>query len=398
VPVGNYAITAVATDNDGATTTSAAATVHVLPGPTSQPFQGSAIAIPGVVEAENFNEGGEGSGYHDLTAGNSGGADRTAGVDIGPTAGGGGGFAVTSVNAGEWLAYGVNALESGVYTLQARVAGGDGVFHVEIDGMDVTGPMTVPNTGNLAAWQTFGMQGIPIQAGYHLMRVVFDTKGANGFVAMVNYFRWSVGTGNTPPSVTITAPASGASYGWPTTIVLTATAADADGSVAQVRFYDGATLVATDTASPYTASLANPVPGTHALTAVAVDNNGASTTSGVVSVEVVAPPPSAPFGGTAATIPALIEVENFDDGGEGTPYHDTTAGNSGGKYRQTDVDIEQTTDTGGGYSIGWIRAGEWLMYSVTAASDGDYAVEMRVASPGTGGKFHIEVDRVAATG
>src|SRR5262249_56055585 len=130
---------------------------------------------------------------------------------------------------------------------------------------------------------------------------------------------------------------------------------------------------------------------TQGLTAVAVENNGASTTSGVVSVEVVAPPPSAPFGGTAATIPALIEVENFDDGGEGIAYHDTTAGNSGGKYRQTDVDIEQTTDTGGGDSIGWIRAGEWVVYSVTAASDGDYAGAMRGASPGTGGKFHTEV-------
>lgn len=43
----------------------------------------------------------------------------------------------------------------------------------------------------------------------------------------------------------------------------------------------------------------------------------------------------------------------------GVAYDDATSGNSGGAYRSTDVDIEPTTDTGAGYSVGWTRAGEW---------------------------------------
>src|SRR5262249_8606076 len=77
------------------------------------------------------------------------------------------------------------------------------------------------------------------------------------------------------------------------------------------------------------------------------------------------PPPSAtPFGGTPRAIPGIVEAEEFDDGGEGIAYHDTTAGNKGGAFRATDVDIESTTDAGGGFDVGWTRPGEWLQYTV----------------------------------
>ena len=399
-PVGNYAITAVATDNDGATGTSAPTTLHVLPGPASLPFQGSPAVIPGVIEAENFNEGGEGVGYHDLTAGNSGGTYRQTDVDVQTTTDTTGGFAVTSVEGGEWLAYTISVVQSADYTFQARVAsaGIGGTFHVEVDGIDVTGPMSVPNTGGAQIWQTIGTQGIPLIAGDHILRFVADAKGSTGFVGNLNYLRLSVGTGNTPPSVTLTSPANGASYTWPATIALSATANDPDGSVARVSFYTGTTLIAADTTAPYTFSWTNALPGTHTITAVATDNSGATTTSGAAIIQVIAPPPSTPFGGTPAAIPGLIEAENFDDGGEGIAYHDTTTSNLGGRYRQTAVDIESTLDVGGGYSVGWISAGEWLMYTVSVNTAASYALEVRVASPGTGGTFHVEVDRIDATG
>ena len=58
------------------------------------------------------------------------------------------------------------------------------------------------------------------------------------------------------------------------------------------------------------------------------------------------------------------------EGGSGVAYLDTTAGNAGGKYRTTNVDIEGTVDTGGGYNVGWTRPGEWLKYSVTRGRHG----------------------------
>ncbi len=93
-----------------------------------------------------------------------------------------------------------------------------------------------------------------------------------------------------------------------------------------------------------------------------------------------------PFSGTPAPIPGQIDAANFDNGGEGVAYHDSSAGNSGGQYRQTDVDIEASSE--GGYDVGWTTAGEWLNYTVNVANAGSYSVQLRVASPG-GASLHI---------
>jgi hypothetical protein len=79
-------------------------------------------------------------------------------------------------------------------------------------------------------------------------------------------------------------------------------------------------------------------------------------------------------------VPGKIEAEGYDVGGEGVAYHDTTLGNEGGEYRSDDVDIQSTTDMGGGYNVGWIEEGEWLEYTLDVASTGLYDIQVRVAS------------------
>ena len=106
----------------------------------------------------------------------------------------------------------------------------------------------------------------------------------------------------------------------------------------------------------------------------------------------------APFGGSPTALPGTIQVENFDEGTAGVAYADSTAGNSGATYRSTDVDIEKTSDTGGGYDIGWVAAGEWLRYTVSIATAGAYDIDIRVACSHAGGTFHIEVDGTDVTG
>ncbi|WP_229794305.1 glycoside hydrolase family 19 protein [Arenicella chitinivorans] len=60
-------------------------------------------------------------------------------------------------------------------------------------------------------------------------------------------------------------------------------------------------------------------------------------------------------------------------------YYDTTPGNQGGAYRNDNVDIEGSTE--GGYNVGWIDTGEWLVYSnLVIPSTGQYKIRMRVAS------------------
>jgi beta-glucosidase len=98
-------------------------------------------------------------------------------------------------------------------------------------------------------------------------------------------------------------------------------------------------------------------------------------------------------------IPGQIEAEDYDTGGEGVAYHDTTPGNEGGHYRPLDaVDIQTTTDTYGGYNVGWIAAGEWLQYAVDVASDDEYDVQVRVASAALSATLHVEFDDADVTG
>ncbi len=105
----------------------------------------------------------------------------------------------------------------------------------------------------------------------------------------------------------------------------------------------------------------------------------------------------APYPGPSAhAIPGRIEAENYDSGGEGVAYHDTTSDNSGNQYRSEDVDIETCGE--GGYNVGWIAGGEWLEYTVYVATAGTYNIELRVASQTDGGNLHIEFDGDDVTG
>jgi hypothetical protein len=93
---------------------------------------------------------------------------------------------------------------------------------------------------------------------------------------------------NAPPQVALTSPAVGQSFAYGAPIPLAATASDADGSVAKVEFFAGATRLATDSSSPYAFTWSNAAVGTHAITARATDNLGTVTTSAPVSVTVTA--------------------------------------------------------------------------------------------------------------
>lgn len=97
-------------------------------------------------------------------------------------------------------------------------------------------------------------------------------------------------------------------------------------------------------------------------------------------------------------IPGRVQCESYMTGGQNVAYYDTTAGNQTGQYRNDDVDIEACTDAGGGYNVGYVAAGEWLNYRVNVTAAGNYRIDTRVASQGTGGTFHIEIDGVNVTG
>ena len=92
-------------------------------------------------------------------------------------------------------------------------------------------------------------------------------------------------TAGSAPVVSLTAPTT-TSFTAPASITITATATDADGTISNVKFYNGSTLLSTVTASPFSYTWANVAAGTYSVTAVATDNSGTSTTSTAKSVTV----------------------------------------------------------------------------------------------------------------
>ena len=145
------------------------------------PYTGTPIALPAMFEAENFDKGGEGVAYHDLTPGNVGGQYRTAeDVDIvASTDSAGGGYVIMNFQTGEWLAYTVNVAANGTYDLSVRVSHTDVTtpkLHMEVDGVDVTGPITVPETGSWDTFQWIGKTGVSLSAGKHVIKLVADAE------------------------------------------------------------------------------------------------------------------------------------------------------------------------------------------------------------------------------
>ena len=279
----------------------------------STPFGGTPVQLPGTVQAENFDEGGQFVAYFDTKAGNSGNIYRSTDVDIQLSSDSDGTYNLGWTKASEWLKYTVSVATTGTYTLETRVAqvGTGTTFHVEVDGVDRTGRIAVPDTGGWQTWQTITTTGIPMSAGVRVLRVVFDTA-ATGGAGNYNWFRFSL-AGTPPP----------------------------------------------------------PPP----------------------------PPTNLAFNGTPASLPGIEPAPNFDTGGEGVSYHDSSAGNAGGVYRSTDVDIATSNDlSGNGFYLGWARLGEWVKYTVDAQQSRNYAATVRVANLGSGAKFRLEVDGTDVTG
>jgi hypothetical protein len=103
--------------------------------------------------------------------------------------------------------------------------------------------------------------------------------------------------------------------------------------------------------------------------------------------------PQVPWDGSVMPLPGVVPAANYDTGGQGVAYGNSAVGNAGGSYRTDDVGIEPTTDTGGGYDVGYLNAGEWLEYTVNAPdSEATYSISARVASPSGGGQLRVRLD------
>ena len=245
------------------------------------PYGGTAAAVPGTVQAENYDTGGQGVAYSVGTAYGTADSYRSDGVDLEATTDTGGGYDLGWTGAGQWFNYTVDAASAGTYAVSLRLAAPtavtDGLHLANAAGTNLSGPVTVPATGGYQDWTTV-TANVTLTAGIQTLTLDQDNAGWN-----IDY--------------------------------LTFAAADA------------------------------------------------------------------PYGGTAAAVPGTVQAENYDTGGQGAAYSVTAVNGSADSYRSDGVDLEATTDSGGGYDLGWTGAGQWFKYTVDAAGAGSYTVGLRVAAP-----------------
>jgi len=142
--------------------------------------------VPGRIQAEDYDVGGQGEAYNDTESANVHGAYRSDGVDIEQSAGGG--YDVAEIRSGEWLEYTVSVEQAGTYDLTARVSSdaGGGALRVAVDGTDVTGTVDVPATGGWQSWTTVSATGIDLSAGEHVVRLTMEADLFN-----IDWFEFS---------------------------------------------------------------------------------------------------------------------------------------------------------------------------------------------------------------
>jgi hypothetical protein len=174
IPAGNYTLKIVA---ETAGFNLNYVEMSKAPSPATE-----AIALPGQFEAEDYRAGGPGVGHLDTTEGNHCGAYRGDDVDIQicddgqePC------YNVGWIRENEWLAYDVRVETTGSYTIILRAATihNDRGLRIELDGTNVTGSISLPNTGDWHEWIDVTSGPVTLAAGSYTLKVVAETGGFN---------------------------------------------------------------------------------------------------------------------------------------------------------------------------------------------------------------------------
>jgi len=203
---------------------------------------------------------------------------------------------------------------------------------------------------------------------YSLTAVATDNSGASTVSSPVSI------TVNNPPSVSVTASSPQDIPTAPAQFSINAEASDADGTISKVDFYQGTTLLATDSTSPYSYTWSNVAAGNYSITAKATDNLGGVTTSNVVGVSVNAKPNvslASPANGASFFAPALVSLN-------------ATASDSDGSISKVEFYQGSTlisTVTATPYSFNWsyVPAGTYTLTAKATDNNGASTISNSVS-------------------
>jgi hypothetical protein len=153
-----------------------------------QPFGGTPAAVPGTVQAANYDTGGQGVAYNATSVNGTANSYRSDGVDLEDTTdtqdatASGGAYDLGWTSAGQWFKYTVDAASAGTYTVSLRLASPAGVtdaLHIANSaGTSLSGAVTAPDTGGWQDWTTVTAT-VTLPAGDQTLTIDQDNAGWN---------------------------------------------------------------------------------------------------------------------------------------------------------------------------------------------------------------------------
>ena len=340
--------------------------------------------IPGVIYMSDYDLGRSGIAYYDVDsanyqqssgyfqAWNSGWVYRNDGVDIEKNTDtvNSNGFHIGFINKGEWINYTLIVSETGVYSMDARIASIEdgGEFLVEMDGEGVTRSLSIESSGAWDQFITQSFNGIFLEEGKQTLTIKFDGKKAFN-VSSLEFNK----TGNSSDIDFAILSATALMDGKSIQVLLnqnidkttlTSSLQDFSLSVNNEEITFTEIVSYDDKKRTFTLKLSSSISYNDQIKlnyfGQSVKNNNGSLLENFTLFKVVNNVPQ------LFNIPGIIQAEGY--------------------YNMYGVETEVTSDNGGGLNIGYTNPGDYVDYLVNVEADYEYNIKLRVAAESNSGR------------
>jgi hypothetical protein len=342
--------------------------------------------IPGVVYPSDFDMGVLNSAYYDTdvanyqvstgsyTSWNNGWVYRNDAVDLQETTDhvNTNGYNLGWLSTDEWIQYSVNVAAEAVYEVEVRVAsiGTEGKFHFQSGQADISMPSAVPNTGAWENWQTIKVTNVILTPSDHKIRFYVDNSGFN-----VGSFKF-VQTGSSTDlethylsAFTLDDRSIQLNINKPLEGPLPAMPADFQITVNGNRVTISSMALDPENPRIITFGINTTLRSTDEIRMSYVGNQILATDGVALSsfsqqvvenrVAIIHP------------IPGRVEAEDY--------------------FFESGLELESTTDVGGGQNISYLDNGDYADYYIDVAEDGSYYVDYRTAALSESGAVKLEI-------
>ncbi|HYG20828.1 MAG TPA: carbohydrate-binding protein [Ohtaekwangia sp.] len=343
--------------------------------------------IPGVVHVSNFDLGRNNQAYADkdtanynvttgnYTAWNAGWIYRNDGVDLEVTSdthANANGYNIGWTNDGEWVQYTVGVDSGAAYNVTIRYSASGNAAKIRLsNGSNSISPViALPSTGGFQTWKDHVISDVVLPKGPQRLRLHFEKGGAN-----VSFLQFTLS------KKTSEVPFKGLLAETDDTGSRITLSLNKKGNAATLNGIEGFSLSVNGSAG--------------ILTGVQMDNSDPSkfvfTTDAPLSDTDVL---TLSYNGNHITATDATPLETFSNLPirNNLPLHLTIPGKIEAEAFTVNqgLQLENTSDTGGGQNIGFTNAGDYLEYLVRVPADGEYPLEVRVACNNQAGKIEVQ--------